>query len=242
MKIKFKKHAMTLAEIAVMFAIIAVIILATLGISKSKTDKIKSYQYYAAFTNLKHAVGEVFADGYLNTSTGLLEKTLPPDGHNGTDTGLCDKFIKIFNTVGTNDCTLTTTTNFDDAHVNFTLTNGTRFFNAGSNAVSNIFTYYIDINGKKGNGVLDDDVMEFKIYRNGMVLPATTSIGGMNPRYLSASVKEVTANTWVAKGIPYLEAICMAGEMSSAYCAPLGYSLNASCSSPNSCQTYINKP
>lgn len=234
-KLKAKISAITLMEVVVMFAIIAVIIMATLGISKARTEKIKAYQYYKAFTNLKHAVGEVFADGYINGT--VLEKTLPPDGHNVSGKGLCDRLINTFNVIGTTDCNLTTSSDFDVAHTNFTLTNGMRFFNLGSNATANIFTCYIDINGIKGDGILDEDVMEFKIYRTGMVLPSITSLGGNDISYLSASVKD-NNGAWLEKGITYNKAVCISGQMP--YCIP-PVSIHEHCVSAP-CEIVINSP
>ncbi len=242
MKLKSKKYAMTLAELTVMFVIMAVVITATLTISKTKTDKIKAYQYYAAFTNLKQAVGEVFADGYQETPESTIEKRLTKNGHTGEKTGLCDRLSEIFNTIGTVDCERTTESDFNDENANFTLTNGNRFFNLGKDMEGDSFKCFIDINGKKGNSVLDEDVMAFKIYQNGLVLPSEESIGGNNSSYLSASVKEITNNKWVAKGLSYLEAICNAGEMSESYCIPTGYELKEDCGAPNICQVFINKP
>ncbi|HNW25874.1 MAG TPA: hypothetical protein PLG15_05685 [Candidatus Gastranaerophilaceae bacterium] len=233
---------MTLAELTVMFVIMAVVIMATLGISKTKTDKIKAYQYYAAFTNLKQAVGEVFADGYRETPESPIEKQLTPYGHTGENTGICDRLAEVFNTIGKVDCTISGGDNFSDENVNFTLTNGERFFNIGKDIDGEAFRLYIDIDGKKGKSVLDEDVMEFRIYRNGTVLPGETSIGGNNKNYLSASIKEINTNTWDQKDIPYLKAVCNAGEMPESYCTPLGIPLKENCTSPNVCQVYINKP
>jgi len=51
-----------------MFVIIVIITMATMGIMKHQLSYANKYNYYAAFTNFKKVVGEIIAEGSVDTS------------------------------------------------------------------------------------------------------------------------------------------------------------------------------
>ena len=82
MDLKTKK-AFTLAEIAIVFVIIALIAVAGIKITKSRTNHVNKYMSYAAFTNLKQGMGELIADNKTLPAYGVAPVTatcpLTPD-------------------------------------------------------------------------------------------------------------------------------------------------------------------
>lgn len=184
------------------------------------------------------------------------DKILPNKGYVGNGEGLCEKFVKTFSTVGALDCSKTTTSIFDDSTVNFTLANGAKFYNLGANPTSSptnnpleqIYTIYVDIDGSRGKSTLNDDVMMFKVDRNGLLLPDITSEGANSTKYLSASVKARDKNgvvSWLTRGVSYRKAVCQSGEVTSTtYCTGgSDYSKRSECDVTGTlCETVINKP
>lgn len=268
-----KLRAFTLAEMAVVFMILGLIATATFKITKSNsTYYLNKFMYYAAFNNLQKGVEELVAVG---CSTADLNATpspycttpysLPVIGHNGTSRGLCDRLAEEeFNTIGSVACnqaaSLDDNTDFKTTTPNFTTTNGMRFFNFGSTPAGTsdplvkLFTVYIDIDGPKRNSVLNEDVMKFNVYTNGVVLPDYDSIGANDPNYLSASVKywETATNKYeeLLTSVSYREAYCKAKlvpSISTTYCtAPSSYpTYTADPKCPNNnyeCKVTINQP
>ncbi len=74
MDLKTKK-AFTLAEIAVVFVIIALIAVVGIKITKSGTNLVNKYMSYAAFTNLKDGIGELIADDTTLPAYGVAPTT-----------------------------------------------------------------------------------------------------------------------------------------------------------------------
>jgi len=215
MDLKTKK-AFTLAEIAVVFVIIALIAVVGIKITKSGTNLINKYMSYAAFINLKQGMGELIAD----------DATLPAYGvAPTTHDGLCEKLTDVINTIGDVSCSLTATaaSNFKTATPNFVTANGIRYFNFGSNAdADGIYTIYVDIDGSKRNGVLNEDVLAFNIYLNGCVIPEKTSVAANSINYITAVIQykdSSGATVRPLQGVSYREALCKAGRgPSTAYC------------------------
>lgn len=153
--------------------------------------------------------------------------------------GFCDRFAREeINVTGAITCEKAAITSetgqFDDAHVNFTSTNGARFFNFGAPlnsqtaaTATGFYTVYIDIDGKKRSGRMtqsasgkkDVDVIKFYIAVDAsnssvpsQVLPDPNSIAANDTDYLTASVKYLnvagTAYTYVLTGVDYRTALC----------------------------------
>jgi len=264
---KIKLTAFTLAELLVVFVIIGVILSATAGIYKAQLKVAKKYQYYAAFTNLKHATAEIIADGF-DTDTTLPIKTivkyLPDKGNfdntatqpDGLSNGLCQRISNLINTVGTVNCNLTKTTEpFAKSEANFIATNGIRFFNFGvanhTNSAPNadatdFFIVYVDIDGDKGTGMLNDDVHAFKIYRSNQVIPYynnDANSAGMLTEFASTTLRYENAGNYVLidTGVPYLEAACHAGVISGDDC-PVAWAVKDTLCDTNVCEVVINRP
>lgn len=244
------KKAFTLAEIAITFLVIAIVITITLKITNSNTTRYSNeFMYYSTFTNLQRGIAELLADG-----------ALPTRGYN-PPTGLCDRLSELFNTVPVADVSCSNTVSGDPGSfivtgANFITTNGIRFFNFGQDASGTppVFTVYADIDGPKRSATLDDDVMRFNIYTaTGVILPNADSKGANNTDYLSASVRYRDASgngyVWLLNGGTYRQAVCLAGQ---AQLSDAGY-----CNSPvpqiqrladcdpsthNACEVIINKP
>lgn len=219
-----RRFAFTLAEIAVVFMIIAVIAAATIGIQKSRLNYVTKFMDYAALTNLKTIVAELISAGCdttKDTGCGTTIKLLPTHGHEtagpAINLGLCDRTIELINVVGTTDCSQTANdgTNFATAIPNFTTTNGAKWFNFGSNPtyigsipgyilgtgtdyVNEVYTIYVDIDGTKGKSTFNTDIMKFYINRTGTtIVPAQNSVGANSQNYLSTSVRYQVGTNYV---------------------------------------------
>lgn len=241
--------AFTMAEVMISIMIMSVLAMATIGINKSRTTYINKYMYYSAFTNLTAGIGELIAAGCTATdvTNGICAttKTLPIKGHDAVNSrGLCDRIVDIFNTVGTINCNLTTApANYTDSNLNFTTTNGARYFGFGVDPVSSVYTVYIDIDGKSRNATLNQDVMKFFVQTDGTIYPdsSTANIGPNNTNYLSASVSYVdsSGNTiWLERGVTYKQAVC---DAKGVYYAAVSCSINPTCST-NICSVTTDKP
>jgi len=266
--IKNKLFAFTLAELMVIFFIIGVVVASTASIYTSQIDVAKKYQYYAALSNTIQDISEILAAQYDTDPAGpptppAFVKYLPIKGNyvnaaqpDGLNNGLCQRFSELINTIGAIDCTLTKSSGtFALTDANFVATNGMRFFNFGTDPVltsgphvdtNDYFTVYIDIDGPNGSGTLDKDVMGFKIYRGGLVLPTRDSAGGNSTKYMKATVRYGTSPSYTLldTGVPYLEAACHAGKLTGATdCPAVWNSISGPCSpAPSTCEVVINKP
>lgn len=369
-----RKFAFTLAELMVILSVIAIITVASIKISKSRSDYAVNFQSYAAYSNLVIAVNELISEGNLvwsdSESKPILSSTSPKSlPEVGNDTahalGLCNRMSELINVVGAVDCSLTAddSTNFAAAAPNFTATNGVRYYNLGSDAngacgadavlkgvecvnttnteytcnfdngtcgdeavaactgssspkdplpdnddsfwgaeetfyfnytdgsecygaiyqgnqvfytaipcnapdfatmykvrcgfpmpaftpANNHFTIYVDINGKRGNSVLNQDVFKFWVFTDGTVMPADGSLMLDNPKYISASVKNADGN-FVYKRIGYKRAACLSNKIDeskiyASYCSSSGYGYapisGCVAGATNRCSFIINKP
>ncbi len=170
----------------------------------------------------------------------------------GAHDGLCEKLTEAINTTGDVDCSLTATaaSNFKTATPNFVTANGIRYFNLGSSAdVNGIYTIYVDIDGSKRNGVLNEDVLAFNIYQNGCVIPEKTSMAANSTNYITAVIQYKNSSGATVRplqGVSYREALCKAGRgPSAAYCAAISpypaYTTITECntSSGNYCEVMV---
>lgn len=192
-----------------------------------------------------------------------IKKTLPDKGYAADGTGLCNRVTNMMNTIGTLHCSddvqYTNGSNFATATPTFVASNGIAYYNFGRDPVlDNVnhdpaveyFNVYVDIDGThRGKSQLNVDVMNFRLMRNGKVLPAPDSIGGNSTDYLSTSVSYETfaagrVVNWLAKGIPYRQAACISGEVTDpTYCIyPPGSVKDAAHCVSNVCEVVINKP
>lgn len=269
-KLKFQK-AFTMAEVMVIFTVIAFISVATIGITKTKIDNAKMALYYAALNNMMLVSGNMIADGSYAAGIGL-EKKLPASAHvkdaNGNWIGFCDRFIETVNSVGNETCAPTSTiadgtTDFSSKSnaINFKLTNGMTFYNVGVDPTvsatldpqEEIYTIYIDIDGdKKGKSKLNDDVVKLQLNRLGYVYPANDSLWANDSKKISVSVKYYVGNSlnWLKKETSYRDAFCLAGlQPNSTYCNAVAVngtnyptvSKSATCTT-NICIPVLNKP
>lgn len=273
MKILYKKiKAFTLAEVAIVVMILALIASVTIKITKSRSNHyLNSFMSYSAFTSLQSGMEELVATGCSDNDYQIMipspphpycatKYSLPLNGHTTDSRGLCDRLLdEEVNTVGTFDCFRTIsseTGQFDTAHTNFTTTNGMSFLNFGSIASGTplLYTVYVDIDGPRRNSVLNEDVVKFNIYTNGVVLPAPDSIAATDVEYLSASVRywDSAANKYQSPkvSVSYREAACTANKAQSTdgnYCGTLGdptyVPADAICSDGiHDCEVILNKP
>lgn len=266
---KFQKKivAFTLAELAVILMIIAVIATISIKLSTSKTSYVTKFMYYSTYNNLKTVVAELIGEGCPLTSTSCREaKTLPVFGYVGDGSGFCEKLADTMNTIGTPLCNPATTTiangttDFSAAIPNFKTTNGAIYYNFGTDPIfaegaypanynstpeDDNYMVYVDIDGPKGKSILNQDVMKFKIKRSGLVLPNKTSSGANDTNYLSTSIryKNGGATKYLKRGVSYRESECTAGKITDVtFCEPFVQD-NVNCPvANNTCEVIINKP
>lgn len=260
--VKKRLIAFTLSELMVVFFIIGVIAVTTIQLSKSQLNIAVKYQYSAVFKNLKHAIGEIIVDGAMRDDLATIDKLLPDVGTRTDAThplheGLCQRVTNMVNIIGTADCSLTkaAVNPFTAAQANFIASNGVRYFNfgaaptldGGGDHSKDYFTVYVDIDGVAKNGTLNVDVLGFKIYRTGQVIPISTSVGGTSTSYMTASLyyDDFTSGnrvvTWIEKSVSFFDASCHAGDIAGSDCPAGSLPKNALCTS-NICTVVINSP
>ena len=166
----------------VVFFVMGVVAAASVGVYRAQLGVSDSYSYYAAFSNLKLAMGELIAVGTIHNAAAvppadLVMDVMLPDAanrtyvaafsdlkHKDTYNGLCQRFTEIVNVVGAVDCTKTRATSpFASTDANFIVSNGVRYFNFGRDPVppdpadpthlNDYYTIYVDINGELGSGI-----------------------------------------------------------------------------------------
>lgn len=135
-----KKTAFTLAEVAIVFFIIAIVSLVTVKISNSKSGYELKAMYHATFMNLQKAVSLMLTDGCTSPDTEVCPavKMLPKISHNDKNEGFCDRITQQFNTLGKIDCTLKASDgeDFNKIDPNFTTANGAKYFNFGADVIN----------------------------------------------------------------------------------------------------------
>lgn len=159
-----KLAGFTIGELAVTFIIIAIITAATMKVSASRVEYAQKQVAKATFNNVKSAVGNLIADGYVSGTTTL--KQLNTTAHAADNSGFCDRMASTLNTVpiiisggaANSNCAASAVTDsgpFDDAHLNFKTSNGAKYYNFGKDAVGGQYTVYIDISTGKNQGTLN---------------------------------------------------------------------------------------
>ena len=256
------KNAFTMAEVMVVFTIIAVVVVATTKIINSQVNYATRYQYYAAFNNLKQAIGNIVADGYLLDGSTTVHTGIPNVWNSDAATtttpmGLCKRLTRIMNIIGADACGLHATSGFKTVTPSFITTNGMRYF-ISDEASTGPYTIYIDINGKKGDGETTKDVQAFTVTLDGIVRPASLTQGAINKNYLSTSLRywDSVNNKYVIvkdgaasiRGVSYQQAVCQSGEVTGLTvpvfsCTNGGttYTQVADCTT-NVCEVVINPP
>jgi len=186
--------------------------------------------------------------GSSGSGTGGTGKILPD-----TAAKFCSSYTDMLNGIGVPVCGngIHNTEPFDSANANIILPNGIRYYNFGAEATpgaTNETGYYIiyaDIDGSARNGKLNEDVMGFKVYRSGLVLPLLST--APSTKYLSTSVRYTDGSgnvQFLETGVPYLDAACHAGLASGVDC-PASTTLSPTCDKANGgfdCTVIVNKP
>lgn len=252
-----KLKALTLAEIMVTFAVMAIIITASTKILQSRSDYETRFMTYSALTTLRQAVGNLIADGCtaadITDGYCTVSKEIPLQKHNADSRGFCDRLVLLLNTVGAVDCDLsaaTAATDFSTETPAFVLSNGLRFFFGETLFSPPYYIIYVDINGTKGNGELGQDVVEFMVQGpftpagnivepNNLVSQSTDHISA-NVRMTNSSGQEVT----VYSNVTYYNASCLSGKWSGMACFwPTIVRDTTNCPvANNTCEVIINKP
>lgn len=179
---------------------------------------------------------------------GTQNKKMLPD----TALAFFTRFANMINSIGTTNASFNTKSEpFTNANANIILPNGIRLYNFGSEAIAAVpadptgmndyFIIYADIDGSKRSGKVNDDVMAFKIYRSGVVVPYTPT--APSTKYLSASVKYKDASgkiQWLERNVPYLDAACHSGYATGDDCQ--GKTKAAICNTFACGEPVINKP
>ena len=183
-KINFKK-AYTMAELVAAMIIIGMLIIITMGITKSKVTKVQKYHYYAVYTMLTSVAPEILAES--------------DDGLIPSDTNICSEFedrLNLFSgdvTVNGSEVTPScdtaasiTETDFSAVEPNIVTRNGLRFYFYNTDTPLTIndlsgsaadedgqgYIIYIDIDGDRNSSELYTDVFPFFLTRTGKVIPA----------------------------------------------------------------------
>lgn len=250
--------AFTLAEVMLTLFIMGIVGSFVININKSRTNYVNKFMYYSAFNNLQQGIGEIIGEGCRAEDLAATpspycaaSKALPLIGHNADSRGLCDRLSDLYNTTGPIDCTQTGTTT-----PNFATKNDARYFNLGSNAVSNSYTVYIDIDGTKRTGTLGVDLLPFFVTTAGVVYPyyvASDATGASNGAtltgYLSTNVAYKNASgvyVFVDNGVSYYTAVCEKnGTYYGSSCSAATvttYTNNCAPATGHTCEVIINKP
>lgn len=254
------KKGFTLAEVVTALLVIAVVASVTMKITSERQNYINKILYYSAFINLKQMTGELITQGC--PEDGNKKKLTVVSGDSGYTSGLgavnvCTRLLGILNVVyqGNSGCSastigsypLTSSTYFNTnlaSYMNFSTSNGLRFFNFKADADANKnFTIYVDVNGARGSGIIDQDVIAFIVNNDGTVLPHPSSIIATDVNALSASVRYTNASNQVIaveNKIPYKQAVCDANATyGGTACAR---SAAAAICATQTCNVIINKP
>lgn len=253
-----KQKGFTLSEMMIVITIIAIVTIISIRIQKSRSNYETKFMTYSAYMNLKHAIGEVVADGWKDA--GGTSQVGVPDIWNSTTSphfGFCQRLgvpdvtscnnCGVFNTTAAANCGLGTSADgtVSGATPDFITTNGQRYFHG---TTTTPYTIYIDINGTKGSGTLNSDILKFYVTASGIVYPDQTSAAATNPNYLSAAIRyrDSSGNqVVVSQGVSLLSATCDAtGTYFGNACTPSSnYTTYCKTSTTgNTCEVIIERP
>lgn len=200
------KKAFTLAEVFIAMVILSVLVSVSVTFFTSKKDYEREYFYYSAYLNIVKVVdAALLNDSYLKGTTPRTVESecgitnLPAGTYKcrafKSDTGtLCNVFNDYFNTSGTANCSVTSSTPQNGTNPSLKLTNGMEiyFTNQASTGIlgdadgvvkdteKNGYTIWIDINGHgQGEDKQYYDVMPFYITLSGKVVPGVGNVAGI---------------------------------------------------------------
>lgn len=261
-KINNKCNAFTLAEVLVVLMIVGIIVAASMGVQKARTNYLNKFMYYSAYKNIKDGKGELISEGCTSATTTVCPTqgaaALPILGA-GTG-GFCERFSALFNSIGTVSCSTVTSytdaTNFADTvnvHSNFTTSNGMKFYNLSSAPITSgsnkYYSFYVDIDGTKRSSKLNEDIFKFILFTDGTFYPANNSgsTAITSTDYLTASTRywDDTNKTykWIVTGTSYQEAACKANEaLVDGYIPGYCGSITTASACGTSCEVLIVKP
>lgn len=227
MQNSIRKKAFSLAEVLLVLLITGFIAMFFVKAAKTAyTHYNNSLMSYSAMDSLSTATYDL-AQGVGCTTTPTTgdvamnycttQYSLPVIGHNAASRGFCDRLAQEeFNTAGSIDCTQEAVdgTNFKTATPAFTTANGMRFFfNDNNIGTQGLHVAYVDINGSKGNSVLNEDIIKFIVGLDGTTLPSSGYIAAENKDYLTASIRYIDGSNnyvYVMAGVNYRKAACLA--------------------------------
>jgi prepilin-type N-terminal cleavage/methylation domain-containing protein len=256
-----KNNAFTMAEIMVVMTILSVVAIFAMRIAIFKKAKYENkYMCYSAYTNLKEGAAHLKAEGCTSTDVTNADCDnilyLPKKGFNTTTKrGLCDRLSDLYNTIGTVYCStaatsITTQTSFSTLTPNFTTSNGMIFYNLGSdaNTTTNLFDVYVDIDGKRRDGVLNVDVVRFTVNaQTGNVYPyySLISKSATSTDYLSTSVgyRDNTTGVykWLSSNVSFDKAFCAINGVHPGTTDTTSCTKDATCTT-NACDINVNEP
>lgn len=269
---KWYKKAFTVAEVMMALLIISVLAIVLIkDVQLKRSQFLNNFMAYSAFTNFNDNVQILVRDGCTDaevTATLCAEKNSLPNKAVSSGRGLCERLADNFNIIGNAHCASTGnpstdpsvivggTTDFSSLNPNFTVSNGMKFYNLQTDPVqvniSNLlYTVYVDIDGSQRKSKLGDDVIQFNIRTDGVILPAYDTTAANTTGYLSASIK------YFDKDADPPAFVFVSGtnnlNYQSAYCGAKGQYFNHSCSAntyytgtcidvSKACTVVINRP
>lgn len=200
---KNKKLGFTLGEVLIALGIVGVCTVVMLSTMKPVDNKTTRYLYINAYNSLSKAYYNSMLDGY-NPFTTQEFNGIEPEHTDTKDTGteiLCKGLTDYINTVSSS-CSATKLTSlkgdsFTDDNVQFTATNGTKFYITklfkGEDIPLPFYIVFIDINGtrfpntmeytfksggnssksagKKGTDIIEPDIYAFAMLDSGRICP-----------------------------------------------------------------------
>ncbi len=202
---KIFKKAFTLAEVFIAMVILSVLVSVCVTFFSSKKDYEREFYYYSAYKNLVNVVDSALMnEKYLTPPAGStarveesecgLEVSPTKCRIFKSDSGtLCNVFSDYFNTTGTPNCNITSSTPQNGTNMAMKLTNGMEIYFQNQVATTvlsdsealvtapeeNGYTIWIDLNGHgHGDDKLYYDVMPFHITLSGKVVPGVGYVNG----------------------------------------------------------------
>lgn len=249
------KKAFTLAEVFIAMVILSVLVSVSVTFFTSKKDYEREYFYYSAYLNIVKVVdAALLNDSYLKGANPRTEESecgitnLPAGTYKcrafKSDAGtLCNVFNDYFNTSGTVNCSVTSSTPQNGTNPSLKLTNGMEIYFASQVSADILgdadgvakdtekkgYTIWVDINGHgQGEDKKYYDVMPFYITLSGKVVPGYGEVLGIrgyefnefdaggNPSLIAFDIVKVADNDSLevlARSLSFREAACRSGYL-----------------------------